>query len=295
MSIDEALEGWFLHLRQKRCSPHTLDRYGRVWRKFRDWLNERGVRKIEDLKAEHARLFIIQRFGHLKSTTAHYDVTPLKSFSRWLEDQDLLADDPFRRVKRPKMDKVDFAILQPEEAKKLLSVFDLKCPDDLREYTIVSLTLDTGLRRSEVIGARLADLDLEDGSLQVMGKGRKQRRVPISAEVSALLWKYTKTVRPKYAKSDYLFVSRRGGPLDARNLSRRFSDAVRRSGIGRRVRFHDLRHTCATWCLRAGAPKERVSRMLGHSSDSVTSIYEHLDYADVAATHQLTNPLRLLR
>jgi integrase/recombinase XerC len=259
MTIQEALEGWFLHLRADNASPRTLDRCARVWRQFGVWLAERELTDIDQLRAEHLRLYVLARLARVSGITAHYEISPIKSLTAWLERMELLTRDPFRTVQKPKADKREMDILRPDKVKRLLAVFDQKLPHEVREYVIVALVLATGLRRSEVPSALIENLDRERRSLIVMGKGRKQRRVPIPADVAALLWRYVGTTRKRYAQTHHLFVTQRGGPVDPVVLTHRFEKYVRRAAIDRRATFHGLRHWAASAMLTNAMPLELVS------------------------------------
>jgi integrase/recombinase XerC len=284
MGIDEAFTGWWQHLLSKLPSAHTLDRYGRVWRRFRAFLAERGVQEIGQLRPEHLRAFTIAlRASGLSETTIHYDLSPLKAFTSWLEDEELLASDPFRKVKRPKLNNEEPRVLDERDQRLLLATYDKRKPDELWDYLIIRLTLETGLRRAEVLNATLPNLNLEGRTLRVLGKGRKWRQVPLLPETCHLLWKYIATTRKKWAdpRCEAIFVSRRGGPLDHRNFSRRFTRHVAQVRIPYRFRFHDLRHTAATRMIQEGMHTQAVQKVLGHSSDKMTRLYTHLAFDDV--------------
>jgi site-specific recombinase XerD len=295
VTIAEALEGWYLYLRSRNASHHTLARYGRVWRRFSAYLAERNVLNVEEMKAEHARLFILQRMGQVKPISAHYEVTPLKAFTSWLEEMELLDRDPFRKVRKPKVEQNELAVLSAGDVRKLLACFDKKRPDEYRDYVIVSLILATGLRRAEATSALVENFDREGRSLLVMGKGRKQRRVPLPADVVSLIWLYIKRTRAHYAKSPYLFVTHRGGPLEPSVLTHRFATYVKRAGIQQRATLHGLRHWAATTMLGQAMPLELVSRTLGHADATITSrVYAHVAFRDVQRAYDQANPLRLV-
>jgi site-specific recombinase XerD len=277
MTLQEALEGWFLHLKADNASPRTLDRYQRVWRQFGTWLSERAVSEIGQLRAEHLRLYVLARLGEVSAVTAQYEVSPIKSFTSWLEEMEFLPRDPFRPVKKPKVERREMQVLRPDEVKRLLATFDQKKPDEFRDFVIVSLVLATGLRRSEVTSALLDDLAKDHRSLIVMGKGRKQRRVPTPADVATPLWRYVEHIRPRYVRTRHLFVTRRGGPIDPVVLTHRFAKYVRRAGIEGKATFHRLRHWAASTVLVNAMPLELVSRTLGHADSTITSrVYAHV-------------------
>lgn len=288
----EALEGWMIDLEVRRRSDRTRERYRSVVLSFLRWTGKQDVRELD---GDQLRKYILVLMKRHNSETLKREVGNIKTFGRWLSEQEFVERDPFRKVRRPSVDQREWRIVQPEDAQRILAVYDWAKPDEFRDYVVVCLTLDTGLRISEVCGAKLQDVDLMEGSLQVWGKGRKQRRVPLSPEVKLVLKEWIDGIRVRWATSSYLFVSRRGGPLDRHRVSGRFRAKVKQAGIPYRVRFHDLRHAAATYALRAGMPKERVSRMLGHANDAITSIYEHLEFRDIQEAHALANPLRLLQ
>ena len=295
MTIQEGLDGWYLHLKAQGASYRTIDRYDRVWRQFTTWLTERGVTELEALKPELARLYILNRMAKVSPITAHYEVTPIKSFTAWLEQMEFISSDPFRRVKKPRVERKELQILKPAEVKTLLSVLDQKEPDEFRDYVIISLVLATGLRRGEITGALLKDFDPESRSLLVMGKGRKQRRVPIPPDVVALIWRYIKTVRKRYANpvSTTLFITNRGGPVNPGVMTHRFQRYVQRAEIDHKSTFHGLRHWAASAMLANSMPLELVSRTLGHADAVITSrVYAHVGFNDIQRAFDSANHLR---
>ena len=298
MRIQEALEGYWLSLRADNASPLTLERYGRAWRRFGAWLAERGVTEIEQLRADHARGYILARMEAVSPITAHYEMSPLKAFTAWLDREDLLDRDPFRKVRKPKVEQPEMEVLEAAEVRRLLAVFDPKNPAELRDLLIVKLILATGLRRVEAVSARVEDLDRENGSLLVLGKGRKERRVPIPADLGLALWRYVKTTRCHFQPEEAgpLFVTRTGGPVDPVVLTHRFARHVERAGIERRATLHGLRHWAATAMLAQAMPLELVSRTLGHADATITSrVYAHVAFRDIQRAHRAADPLALLK
>lgn len=295
MEHAEALEGWLLDLQARRRSPRTLKWYRETVGSFLRWCSSQKIDRADGLSAPLLRRYIVEQLDHLAPDTQHNRVAAIKAWSRWLEEQEVLPADPFRRVRRPAKDGSDrVRALSPDQVKDVCLLYDVKEPLDLRDLTMLMLTLDTGLRRGEVCGALLSDYDPQNGSLRVVGKGRKARWVPVGSEVKALLWRYLKRVRPKHDRGGpWLFLGRTGGQVNGNHLGKTFHERAGRAGV--KARFHDLRHTAATYALRAGMDKARVSRMLGHSNDSITSIYEHLNFEDVQRSHAGANPLSMLK
>lgn len=292
MQLTVALEGWLLDVTARRRSARTLRWYRDTVGAFIGWVGAEST--VAELHAGHLRGWIVATQAHLAPDTQHNRVAAVKAFSRWLEEQEFVPRDPFLRVKRPakNTDQLPRALL-PAQMQAVLGRYDPKDPFERRDLVILKLVLDTGLRRGEVCNARLEDFDRETASLVVLGKGRRRRRVPLSAETCFAVWKYVQKDRPKHDRgAPWLFLGRGGDRVSGTHLSHVFHWKAAEVGIA--ARFHDLRHTAATWSLRAGMPKERVSRLLGHANDSITSIYEHLTFEDIQSAHKDAAHLRLL-
>ncbi|MBI2756163.1 MAG: tyrosine-type recombinase/integrase [Chloroflexi bacterium] len=295
MRLLEARDGWLLDVQARRRTPRTLEWYRVTITPFLQYCSEAGAETIEGLTAGHLRGYIVTALAHLAPDTQHNRVACIKNFSHWLYEQELLPRDPFERVKRPAIAAERRSrALTPRQVADILARYDTKDPFERRDLVILRLVLDTGLRRGEVCSARLEDFDQASQSLWVLGKGRKRRRVPLSAETVNAVWKYLHRDRAKLAVpgSEWLFLSRSGGQVSGNHLGHTFHQKAAAAGI--QARFHDLRHTAATWTLRAGMPKERVSRLLGHANDSITSLYEHLEFEDIQAAHSQAAHLRPL-
>jgi integrase/recombinase XerD len=174
-----------------------------------------------DLDSAVLRQDVIKVLGRTHSAESmKREVGNIKTFGKWLEAQEILDIDPFRKVKEPTPPKPEMRVIAKADAERLFASYDLKRADQARDYALIMLTLTTGMRISEVCTAKLTDLNLEEGWLQVWGKGNKQR--PVHPNVRPLLWKWARGTRERdeRAGSEYLFVSRDGRAPCERALPR---------------------------------------------------------------------------
>ncbi len=178
------------------------------------------------------------------------------------------------------------------EVEMLLQTPDVKKPLGLRDRAILELMYATGLRVSEVINLKLADLHLELGIVQTLGKGQKERLVPIGD--TAVMWvqRYLKTARPKLLRTpnDYLFVNFHGNQLTRQGIWKNLKQQVKLAGIKKNVTPHTLRHSFATHILENGADLRIVQELLGHADISTTQLYTHLSKKRLAKIYNEAHP-----
>ena len=198
MDIREAFAGWKLALVTERRSARTIENYSEAMKPFLEHLASTGISDTEQLTSPVLREYIADRFAGLAPATQRGRVAIVKRFGAWLSEEDICQNDPFRKVKRPTPHGVEDArLLAPAQVRRILDMRDQRDPEQFRDYVIITLCVDVGLRRGEVCSARLGELNLEEGSLRVHGKGDKSRLVPLSDQLRSLLWKYVHKVRPK--------------------------------------------------------------------------------------------------
>jgi len=181
---------------------------------------------------------------------------------------------------------------------QLLSTIDTSSPEGYRNYAIILTLLDTALRVSELTTVRTEDLWLDEGLLKVMGKGSKERHIPIGAEVQRVLWRYINRYRPQplNPKFDFLFLTKDGKKLTKGRIEIMISSYGKKAGItGVRVSPHTFRHTAAVGFLRNGGDVFSLQRLLGHSSLEMTRHYCELADVDVKRAHMTASPVDNLK
>jgi integrase/recombinase XerD len=248
------------------------------------WLESKGVTELEGVTPLLLRQFLsflLQSEASDRSGTSKYSsklspvtvstyLSYLKAFFNWCCQEDLIPSNPAVRLKGPKVPEKVVASLTPEQVEKLLAVCDLDTNIGFRDYVIVLLFLDTGMRVSELANLRISDVHTK--YVRVDGKGYKEREVGLHPDVSKLLWKYINKYRVLSAvDTDIVFLSERG-PLKRSGVEYVIGKIKKRSGIdGMRVSPHVFRHTHSKRYLKRGGDIFKLSRELGHSNVQITS------------------------
>jgi len=221
-------------------------------------------------------------------------VRSVRVFFSWLVSEEIIAAHPFDKVKIPKVSKKIMPTFSAPQIQLLLDAMDTGNAQGQRNYTIILTLLDTGLRISELLGLQLADLQLNDGVLKVLGKGNKERMIPIGKQVQRLLWHYINHCRavPARPKGDFLFLTDDGRPLTRRWVEEIMRRKGREAGLpGIRCSPHTLRHTAAVTFLRNGGDVFALQRLLGHSNLEMTRRYCQLADTDVKKAHLTASPV----
>lgn len=224
-------------------------------------------------------------------------VRTLKAFFSWIVRDGLLEDSPMAAIRIPKVPRLLMKSFSESEVRDLLESFDRKTSIGFRNYTMVLLLLDTGIRASELTGLRIGDLHLEEGYMKVLGKGRKERIVPLGYASQRTLWKYLRKYRPDPAwpTIDRVFLTTHGQPMKIDWLYKIVSRACRRAGIdGKRIGPHTCRHTFARQFLMNGGDLLTLQRILGHSSLDVVRLYVNLSTRDLLQQQRRYSPMDAL-
>jgi len=274
------LELWLDALAVERgLSPRTLSAYRGDLVRLGEWLAKERKTPLHD--ATPRQLEEYASHLHRREVSARSIARSLsaqRGYFSWRVGEGHAAEDPTRRLEGPKRSRRLPEVLTENEVAALLAAPDLATPKGVRDRAMIELLYATGLRVSELVGLRLAQLRLDAGFLTAFGKGSKERIVPVGEAAERALGRYVREVRPAWTKGrhDVVFVSRRGGGLTRQAfwiLLRNYGRAV---GIRRRLSPHVLRHSFATHLLEHGADLRAVQAMLGHSDISTTEIYTHV-------------------
>ena len=276
------LEGFKRYLFLERgYSEHTRAAYMRDVQQFFEFLNSEGidVRNVvlEDL---HRFTWQLHELGISARSIARIH-SGLRSFYNFLLLDGVIEANPTALLESPKKGLHLPEVLSTEEIDAILSVIDLSQDEGQRDKAVIELLYSCGLRVSELCNLKMHDLFLEEGFLRVVGKGNKERLVPISAQaVKELnLWFYTRNmITPKPGEEDYVFISvRRRQHLSRITVFHNLRLYAERAGITKTISPHTLRHSFATHLLEGGANLRVIQAMLGHEQISTTEIYTHID------------------
>jgi len=214
----------------------------------------------------------------LSAYTVRGYVRVIKVFVSWWIYEDLLESNPSVRLVQPKAPEYLIPTFTVEHVEKMLATFDQNTKEGFRNYVLLLVLLDTGMRVSELCGLRVDDVHMAGSSgayVKVTGKGRKEREIGLHPEVGKLLWKYVHKYRkPADLDEAILFIGRLGEPLRVGGVEAVLEDVKKKSGLeGVRVSAHTFRHTFAKFYLQRGGEVFKLSRVLGHASVTVTEVY----------------------
>jgi site-specific recombinase XerD len=222
----------------------------------------------------------------------HGHVRTIRAFCNWLVTEGLIEASPARDLKPPKVCRKVISTLSDDEIRAILDILAPADSSNARNKTIFMLLLDTGLRMGELINLKMDDVHMNDGLLKVMGKGKKERIVPMGSNAQRALQRYLFRNRPKPAHSgiENVFLSVHGVPLTDNSVKLVFSRLAKRSGVGR-LHAHLCRHTFATRFLINGGDVFTLQQILGHSTLEMVRHYVNLASNHVAIQHQRFSPL----
>jgi site-specific recombinase XerD len=289
-------------------SAKTISWYSANLRQFHRYLQARHLPdSIEDIDIQLLREYILflqnrKKFtGHpytpakpdlVSAATVHGHVRTLRAFFSWLVREGLVQNDAASNLKPPKLPKRIVSTLSDEEIKAILNTLNSANSCDARNQTIVMLLLDTGLRIQELTSLKMDDTNLDQGVLKVMGKGQKERIVPIGNNVQRSLQRYLFRYRPEPAHMgiDSVFLSTSGTPLTENSLKLMFARLSRRSGVSR-LHAHLCRHTFATRFLINGGDVFTLQQILGHSTLEMVRHYVNLASSHITIQHRRFSPL----
>jgi integrase/recombinase XerD len=231
--------------------------------------------------------------GGAAAATIKLHAVALRILFRFLVQRKILERDPTEFLGVPKVERYLPETLSAEEVAKLIRAAGGKTPLEIRDRAIVELLYASGLRVSELCHARLENLDLEQGFIRVIGKGNKQRLVPVGSGARAALERYLSAARPELVgkkTGGEVFLSVRGRKLTNQRIWQLLGDLARRAGLEKEVHPHMLRHSFATHLLQGGADLRIIQEMLGHADISTTQIYTHVDTRGLQGAHRRFHP-----
>ena len=295
MNLDYYIDRYLTHLKVERhLSANTLESYAHNLRRFGEFVSKKGVNKAASVKENHLLEFLILLHKEkISSRSVARYLSAIRGFFRFLIKERILNKNPLTQIESPArwqklpkfltLDQVDSLIAQPNRKTTL----------GLRDHSIIQLMYASGLRISEVAGLTMERTNLQQGYVIILGKGSKERVVPIGKVALSALDEYLKDVRPKLLNgkiNDHVFISNKGGKLSRKRLWEIIKAAARRAGIRINVTPHMFRHSFATHLLERGADLRSVQTMLGHTDIATTQIYTHVTSTHLKSIYQKYHP-----
>ena len=283
---------------ERGLSRNTLDAYRRDLEGFARFLSNDGQRDSDLLAVTMFELSQLMQNLASRSVSPRSQarmVSSLKGFYRYCLRENLIANDPTLRLEPPKLGRPLPKVISEEQVDRLLEEPGSDSALELRDKAMLGLMYASGLRVSELVSLRLPMLNLIQGAVTVMGKGAKERMVPIGEHANELLQAYLKHGRPELLPdgaqaSDTLFPGRAGKPLTRQAFWYRIKFYVKRAGLKVEVTPHGLRHAFATHLVNRGANLRVVQTLLGHSDLSTTQIYTHVAKARLQNLYEAHHP-----
>jgi integrase/recombinase XerD len=295
ITLDQLADQFIKHLIiEKGLATKTVEAYSGDLAGFLDFLKAHQIRDIDlaDTAAILKYVIELRKEGRGARTRARHLVT-LRGFFHYLHQTGILDTNPARLIDLPKSGLKLPEVLDVDQVARLLEAPDAGKPLGLRDAAMLELIYAAGLRVSELINLKVTAVNLEAGFVRVLGKGSKERIVPIGRRAIQGIQAYIANGRPlqlKKATSHYLFVARSGRPMTRQGfwkLLRRYALAA---GIGQRVTPHCLRHSFASHLLEGGADLRAVQTMLGHVDIATTQIYTHVAQKRLIELHRKFHP-----
>lgn len=280
---------------ERALSPHTLAAYGRDLAKLSAFAEQRGIREPTELDLSNVNAWLgsLTRQG-LSARSAARHLSAARGLVKFLIREGELSDDPTRLAPRARIGRKLPNTLSEEALLRLIETPDPSTLRGLRDRAMLSVTYAAGLRVSELVSLRLADVDLRRGIVAALGKGSKRRLVPLGEvalqHVEAYLAARAGADRKQKAPSALLFLSPRGGALTRQGFWKIVGQHARVAGLQGRVHPHQLRHSFATHLLSGGADLRSVQTLLGHANVVTTEIYTHVSRDHIRAAHRQSHP-----
>ena len=277
------------HLQVERnASPHTLAAYQRDLQALQQWAGQQDINDVLQLQGEDLRAFVAA--GHragLSARSLQRRLSACRSFYAWHLRHGRIAASPVAGIRAPKGQRKLPRVLDADEAVQLVEL-PTNAPLGLRDRALLELFYSSGLRLSEVCALRWRDLDTATALVQVQGKGRRERLVPVGSHALNALAQW----RADSGGADEapIFPGRNGGPISQRAIQLRIKQLAQRQGLFKHVHPHMLRHSFASHILESSGDLRGVQELLGHADIATTQIYTHLDFQHLAKVYDAAHP-----
>lgn len=278
---------------EKGLSNNTIQTYCMQLEKFMDFVEEEfKIVYLDEINENHVALYL-EKINSLKKTTVFHTMSVLKNYFKFCLREQMIENNPINQFSFPKLDQTLPSVLSENEVERLLESVLIEDEYTCRDRCMLELMYATGLRISELINLKLNDLNLKMCLIKCIGKGDKERLVPISDGMVDLLVFYIENYRSKLLKdknSDYLFLNYQGNRISRQSFWKMIKQKAILANIQTKLTPHTLRHSFATHLLNHGADLRSIQEMLGHSNISTTTIYTHVTNQKMIEEYQQYHP-----
>jgi len=292
MQVEAAVSAFLAHAADEAgLSPATLDAYRRDLHRLAAWCREHGIDAIESLDSADVRGFAASEHRRgLSPRSVQRRLSGLRRLFRYLRRERIIDTDPGQGVRAPKVRRKLPEVLDVDQ---VLALLDIPEEDELatRDRAMLELFYASGLRVSELAGLTWNRLDLAGGLVRVLGKGRRERLVPVGSHAVRALERWQRIhASTAGADEDRVFTSLKGRALGVRAIQKRVAYWSQRQGLDQNVHPHQLRHSFASHILESSGDLRAVQELLGHANLATTQIYTHLDFQHLARVYDETHP-----
>jgi integrase/recombinase XerD len=296
------VEHYVAWMAAQNFSPDTLNSSRVCIGYFLDWCRERSIEDVTEItrpvleRYQRSLYYYRKKNGEpLTFRTQATRLRLLKGWFRWLARQNYLLHNPASELLLPRLEnRLPKYILTAEEAERVIAQADIATPEGLRDRAILETFYATGMRRLEIVGLKLYDIDADRGTVMIrMGKGKKDRHIPIGERALAWIAKYVSEARPELlgsADDGTLFLNNAGGPMDRVYLTGLVRSYIDKAKIGKKGGCHLFRHTVATLMLENGADVRVIQEMLGHAKLDTTQLYTRVSINLLRQVYAATHP-----
>jgi integrase/recombinase XerD len=278
---------------ERGLAKNTLMAYERDLKMYCAHLEKAGVRNPDGIKHQHISAFMMAQKGKLEPTSICRSLAAIRMFHRFLVRESFTKEDPTGLVDTPKLWQRIPDVLTQAEVTAMINAASGKDAQSVRDCAMLELFYASGLRVSELVALRLEDVNLETGIVLCMGKGSKERLIPVGGRALEAIDKYLGKARIKLVKGraeGAIFISRLGKKMSRQSAWNIIKFYARKAGVKKNIKPHTMRHTFATHLLEHGADLRSVQEMLGHSDISTTQIYTHVDKERLRRVHKEFHP-----
>ena len=282
---------------ERGYSPHTVLNYLDDIKDFTDYLKAKKIDSIVNVSVNVARYYVMElNKDAYKATSVSRKLSSLRGLYRFMIMEGYVENNVFNEVTAPKKEKLLPKQLYTNEIEAMFDSIDRNSAIGRRNYALLEMMYDTGVRVSELCNIKITDIDYNDDFITIFGKGKKERSIPLLKPLKEALMDYMNLsrgvllARSKEAPTDVLFLNHRGGPLTTRGVRVILDDITEETSENIKVHPHMIRHSFATHLLNRGADLRSVQKLLGHVNLATTQIYTHVSREQLLAEYAKCHP-----
>ena len=279
---------------ERNVSTHTMDAYKRDINQYLMYLDDLDIKNLSDVKSTHIRDYIrVLSDGGMAPASISRIISSIRTYYRFLSSENILDENPVLLINNPKLPKKLPDVLSEKEISLIINAIQESSQFYQRDKAIIELLYSCGIRVTELCNLEMSNLFIDEDLIRVMGKGNKERLLPLGVRSKKYLDDYIKHSRNSHIKksgSSFVFVSKNGNQLTRAMINIILNKWTQVSGLKKSVSPHKLRHSFATHLLEGGADLRFVQALLGHSDISTTQIYTHIDKHYLKEVYKIHHP-----